>query len=78
MASAEVPSIYQTRRVGTGAYCTSAPVPSFDGLADILCFAHLPTFPSTSYERRLPHISQSIRLSRGSKEGGSFRISAGL
>ena len=28
MASAEVPSIYQTRRVGTGAYCTSAPVPS--------------------------------------------------
>jgi hypothetical protein len=23
----------------------------FDGLADILCFAHLPTFPSTSYER---------------------------
>jgi hypothetical protein len=23
----------------------------FDGLADILCSAHLPTFPSTSYER---------------------------
>jgi hypothetical protein len=28
MASAEVPSIYQTRRVCTGAYFTSAPVPS--------------------------------------------------
>jgi hypothetical protein len=28
MASAEVPSIHQTRRAGTGGYCTSAPVPS--------------------------------------------------